>query len=488
MQLISRLVTQRMPWHANFTELNHLMASGNARPKVLEDTINQIFASQTLNAGINPLSCLSLGKEMEVTGMDWEWKMRGATSRPLVVLEDVESGSGNLRGTQESEFRIKLDENWYKATDVIDPGTSGHKYLCRIMEDPTPHGSGWVYKLRLVTQDNIAGVPAKYFKPGQTWGKMFSTAEEGSYQAGSTQYSNVIHLKDSLGKIKKEYEMTDYALEEVLAIAYVDETGKRHNKWINAAEVEFHLQWQKEIERAIFYNRTSNIPGATGRKVDDFAGIQQKLEESGNNYVHSGLRAKLIQEYFMDIYYSRVKLEELTDIVGFTGYYGMFSFHEMMMDFLAKERWQMVASNWDTTGPIQKTTSPYHKNAYSYGYKFTEWKMPMGGTFKLIHNPIYDDREINREIDFVTGYPLESQRITFLDFGKDSKGDSNFRLVSKKDGFKFWYTAGGVSPYGPMKGTIGSTKREGLEMVYSKQLGVHIQDPTRSGELILSRN
>jgi hypothetical protein len=484
MQLISSLVTQKMPWHANFTELNHLMASGNARPQQLEVTAKQIFASQTLNGGMNPLSSLSLGSDLEVTSMNWEWEMRGATERPLIVLEDVETASGPLRGIQNTEFRIKLDENWYKATDVIDPGTSGHKFLCRIMEDPTPHGNGWIYKMRLMNSDPNAGVPAKYFTPGQTWAKLFATAEEGSYQSGSTQYSNKIAMKDGLGKIKKMYEVTDYAAEEYLAIAFRDNKGSEHNRWIRYAEVEFHQQWLKEIERAIFYNRKDpTIKGGTGRPVDSFAGIQQKLEESGNNHVHSRLTPKLLQEYFMDIFYSRVKLENIDNIVGFTGYYGMFSFHEMMNAFVQKEGWTLLNSNFN----IQKATSPYHKNAFRYGYKFTEWLMPMGGTFKLVHNPIYDDRMINREIDPVTGYPLESQRYTFLDF-TEVDGASNFRVVIKKDGFKFWYIPGGISPYGPMKGTQGATAREGYEMHYSKELGVHLQDPTRCGELILCRN
>ena len=64
MQLINKLVTQRMPWHANFTELNHLMTSGNARPQLFESTITQIFSSQTLNGSANPL--IAIGLEMKL--------------------------------------------------------------------------------------------------------------------------------------------------------------------------------------------------------------------------------------------------------------------------------------------------------------------------------------------------------------------------------------------------------------------------------------
>ena len=482
---INQLITKRMPWHAGMTELNHLMRAGNAKPQLLDGPIAQIFSSRNINAGgSNPLSSLTLGNPLEVTSNSWEWEMRGATQKPLVVLEDIDS-TNTHKGYGRTSFRIKLSENWYTATDVIDPGTAGHKYQCRIMSDPIREGNGYVYECRLVGGIETDFVPNKYFTPGTTWSKLYSTAEEGSYQSGSTQYSNTIALMDSLGKIKKKYEVTDYAVEEVLQVGWVDNTGKRHLKWLNAAELEFHLEWQREIERALFYNRKDGfIKGATGRPVNSFSGIQEKVQ-SGYVHVHSGLTAKLLQEYFMGIFYSRMKLEEINNLVGFTGYYGMLNFHELMNGLAKAEGWTMTNNNFS---PIKQVSSPQHKNAFSYGYKFTEWNMPMGGTFKLIHNPLYDDVEINRELDPITGYPLESQRITFLDFTSDSKNNSNVRIVNKVGGYKFWYVAGGVSPYGPMQGTLGSTAREGYEMHYSKELGVHIQDVTKCGELILDRN
>lgn len=482
---ISQLITQRMPWHSGMTELNHLMRTGNARPQVLDGPIAQIFSSRNINqGGANPLASLTLGNPLTVTSNSWEWKMRGAQEKPLVVLEDVDS-TNTHKGYGRTPFRIKLSEPWYKATDVIDPGTSGHKYQCRLMDDGVREGNGFVYEARLVGGSETDYVPDKYFIPGTTWAKMYSTAEEGAYQSGSTQHAGDLALSDSLGKIRKMYEVTDYAAEEVLMVAWVDSTGGQHKKWISAAEIEFHLQWQREIERVLFYNRKDNfIKGGTGRPVDSFSGIQEKLQ-SGHIHVHSGLTAKLIQEYFMEIFYSRMKLEDINDLVGFTGYYGMLNFHEMMNGLAKAEGWVMTNNSFN---PIQPVKSTYHKNAFSYGYKFTEWKMPMGGTFKLIHNPLYDDVQINREIDPITGYPKESQRITFLDFTGDSKGNSNIRIVNKENGYKFWYIAGGISPFGPMQGSMGATAREGYEMHYSKELGIHIQDVTKCGELILDRN
>ena len=88
---INQLITKRMPWHSGLTELNHLMTSGNAKPQLLDGPIDQIFSSRTINqGGANPLASMTLGNPLTVTSNSWEWEMKGATEKPLVVLEDVD--------------------------------------------------------------------------------------------------------------------------------------------------------------------------------------------------------------------------------------------------------------------------------------------------------------------------------------------------------------------------------------------------------------
>ena len=85
--------------------------------------------------------------------------------------------------------------------------------------------------------------------------------------------------------------------------------------------------------------------------------------------------------------------------------------------------------------------SELHTNALEAGFQYVKYKMANGSSLELVHNPLYDDREINFEIDEVTGYPVESQRITFLDFTGESK-KSNIKIMNKKDSFSFTYVEG----------------------------------------------
>ena len=59
--------------------------------------------------------------------------------------------------------------------------------------------------------------------------------------------------------------------------------------------------------------------------------------------------------------------------------------------------------------------------------------MANGAELELIHNPLYDDREINFEIDPITGYPTESMRFTFLDFSDEGNAvPGNIKYMKRK--------------------------------------------------------
>ena len=173
MATLGRLKTKQMPWHANMTELNHLGAALIAKPQVFEGKMNQLFSAQNYYSD-NPLSSIAWtsGAEKVVTTNEWEWKMKGANTKPLVVLENVEPVANTTLGQGRTTFKIKLDENWFVAGDVISPGTAGQKYQCRIMEEPQRHGTGWVYIVRLVTDDFKAFLPVSLVQPGQQWAKL----------------------------------------------------------------------------------------------------------------------------------------------------------------------------------------------------------------------------------------------------------------------------------------------------------------------------
>lgn len=480
----SRLITKEMEWNANMTEQSHLGRALLAKPAKLIQKMDQLFSASNYYSD-NPLQSILMGNKLgeETIGQtEWEWELKGASSRPLVVVENVEPTSNTTPGKYREPFRIKLDEDWYEPGDVIHPGTSNKKYQCRIQNERVPHGTGFIYTVRMATDDPQAFMPVKYLTGGQQWGKLYSQYEEAAEQSGSTMFSMPISLRNRMSKYRKKYKVTDYASTEVLAVAIPDNNGKYHTSWIRYADVEYWSQWYRELERGSWYSRSADtIIGANGRPVRMGPGIQEQLEDS-HIHRYTELTTKLIEEYLMDIFYSRVAPGKGRRIRAYTGEYGMLNFHR------AVEQWQQK-SGFVRNAEIytNKVQSNIHTNALEAGYQFVRYNMSNGASLELVHNPLYDDRSINFELDPVTGYPIESQRITFLDFSGDS-GKSNIKLMNKKDGFAFTYVEGMYGPYGPKNGGSSAHSGSYYEMHVEKSQGLHIDDITKCGELILSRN
>lgn len=483
----SKLVTKEMQWNANMTELNHLGAALIARPQKLSGVVDQLFTSKNYFSD-NPLSAALIGgkfTEETIGTTEWEWDLKGANTRPLISIENL-NGGDTTPGKYRRAFKLKLDENWYMHGDILHPGTSNKKYQVRVQNDPIPHGDGWVYNVVMATGVDADFLPVKYLYNGQQWGKLFSKYEEAAEQSGSTQFSMPIALKNKMSLYRKEYKITNLASTEVLAVAIpvIREGGKTEmvTSWMKYAEIEYWQQWYREIERGHWYSRSSDrVIGGNGRPIISGPGLQEQLEDS-HIHRYSHLTAKLIEEYLMDIFYSRVKPGKGRQIKGYTGEYGMLQFHRAIQDWQNRSGFIKNVEVY-----TNKISSEYNTNALEAGYQYVKYNMANGASLELIHNPLYDDRSINFEIDPVTGFPVESQRITFLDFNAEGN-QSNLKIMKKKDGYAFGYVQGLYGPYGPLSGGYAAHSGSYYEMHVEQMMGLHINDITRCGELILTRD
>ena len=136
----SKLITMEQQWNANMTEQNHLGANLLARPHRLATAMDQLFTAKNYYSD-NPLSSQLMGTsvgEETIGTTEWEWELKGANTRPLIVIENVEPASNTTPGKFGRKFKIKLDENWYLPGDYIHPGTSNKKFQLRIQSDSIP--------------------------------------------------------------------------------------------------------------------------------------------------------------------------------------------------------------------------------------------------------------------------------------------------------------------------------------------------------------
>ena len=92
--------------------------------------MDRLFSAQHYYSS-NPLSSVLLGVphgERTIGTFDWEWELKGADRRPLVVTEVAAEMVGNTTpGKFKEPFSLILDENWWLPGDVIYPGTADKK-------------------------------------------------------------------------------------------------------------------------------------------------------------------------------------------------------------------------------------------------------------------------------------------------------------------------------------------------------------------------
>lgn len=120
----------------------------------------------------------------------------------------------------------------------------------------------------------------------------------------------------------------------------------------------------------------------------------------------------------------------------------------------------------------------------SFGAQFTHYQGPEGIEVTLMKNPMYDSRKYCKRMHpQYPEFPIDSLRMTFLDFGS-SGGENNVMMLKVKDTFRWGYHAGTHTPMGPVKGGAVSALIAGYDMFTEGTGGIWVKDVTRCGELI----
>lgn len=120
--------------------------------------------------------------------------------------------------------------------------------------------------------------------------------------------------------------------------------------------------------------------------------------------------------------------------------------------------------------------------------QFTTYKMLNGVELTLKHFPLYDNIVYNRKLHPTSGKPLESYRMTFIDFS-NRDGEANVcKVVRKGREMVMWHTGGSIAPgtgFSKSINTLRSNAKDGYQVHFLSEQGVMVKDPTACGELIL---
>lgn len=492
-QTISKLQVRQTKFDSTrMTDLNHWSKNLALKPEVFTDPTRVMFASKTnaLNlSGQNFLEGMfGIGKTKYIDDLNWTWKMKAAGYRPMTILEN--RTPGERPGAGRMPIKVLVDVDLYAIGESLGPGSSDKSQVVTVVSKKREGSRGYEYTLKTYTDGINHFINPKYLKRGVQWTRMYTmrgeAAESGSHTEGFTD----IEFKNRLVKLRKQYKVTDYAGQAVLDIAFSDNNGKVYRSWMDMQEAQYHMAMNKECALHFLYSRLSDTPlidPDSGYPINPGAGLEQQISFGGNVERYTTLSAELIEAFFGKIAYSRISPGDLGEVVGMTGYYGMQNFHK------ALDKWSggKAIVRESSTHDNRKDPSGVHNNSLKAGYQYTCFDLPNGGSFKLIYNPFNDDKEIHRDINPLTGLPLQSGRITILDVtggnGQSINAKDNICIVRKNKVYGSTIVEGRVGPGGIISKNP-THSGDFYRVDISDSVGCQVADPTGTGELIETVN
>ena len=493
MKIPYKMITRQTKFNAtHHTEMNHLGALYMLEPAKVQSIVDQLFATQTMFNSHSIASSIFLqgGEPMMIDRNEWTWEKTGETGRPFVLLADLPAEAGKGRQTFEGE----IDEKSLVFGDILTFGDFDHKWQIIVQSDARKTGAGAKYTFKLNTDNPALSIPTKFLKKGTKVRKLYSQFGEGSELSGSMQMmEESFELYNRASRLRKHYTVTGDVVNSVLEIKVGIPDGKggvtkQITSWVRWKEANFMRQFMKEKAFNDLYSRSNTtIKDSTGRPTLAGAGVFEQLEAGGHRHVHSGLTTNLLKEFINDIHFSRVEPGTRMNLQAFSGREGIDSLHTAIENGLLQGQLIQVTGN-QNFNTAQPTESKYHDNSYAVGHQFTKLRLKNGVDFTINYEPLYDDPNLNFELDPVTQRPLSSSRITFLDFTGNEGTSSNVRRVRVKGGYGLSYVCGMVTPTGRRQGGEAAHAGDYYEMHVHEQCGAHIDDPTKCGDLILSRS
>ena len=463
----------------NFIDSDYLAASlDTGRPHVFDNLFVKIYAAQNKFKDKLLLgSTRGAGNKIMIPNEIYRWFLQGADYKSLRQVENLEA-SNTAPGIGGSTFRLKLDEDWVGAPEVLFG--EDNEYPLRIKNGPIPDGDGFIYEVYIEDDDTSRSFPTELLEVGREFCKVWtSTPSEMNDEGGGSQFPSSYMLESQVGFFEQHLKITDKALRDQgrIGIHWKDKNGKQVGKFIPVAEMAMYDDLEMSKEIALTYGKRSTKPGPRGYWIKTGPGIRQQLKDGWVQYFNSDITEDELEAYLMDIFFSRTDRSERA-VTFWTGTQGSIMFHKMLA--AEAKGFLTVDSNYIT----QIGSAPRH---LSFGAQFTHYQGPEGISVDLMYNPLYDDlRFCKKTHPDETNRPIDSWRMTAVDYSapRGTSWGSNLNYLEVMDSYAHGYITGTVGPNGPIAGGATTELVGAYKRFVKGSAGVMMVDATRGGELI----
>jgi len=452
--------------------------------------------SLTLSKDRNPFyEFLSGTGVMDIDENFVRWRIYSKPDRRAISMGNPNQEE-DCYGVGGYSFKISLDVDWYKPSDLLAPQRN-KTCIVKVESECQPIGGAYVYEVTLLARPEDNQVfPLEYFKEGDYWIKLGNVASDmGSNEWSSIQFGwdwSYVEFEVPMHTMQYEFQVEAEAHEQYgnIEIARCHEDGEvmpGSGKLTNFLEVEAMSQIEREKELYLIYGRSTNhlVDDESGHRMTTAPGLMQYLEEGNTIPYHpssNGLDA--IFARFDELWIDRVAIGQ-RKIMLYTGTGG----HKLFSQWV-REKFETAPVNIPYDFILGSASSPDPgKKAYQYNPpQFTSYKLDFGEVTVALW-PLLDDTRLNGVMMPGTNYPVSSYEFIAFDIGF---GEPNVQMLRRKSKEftlvqpGMWSPFGAVGANNPVYKFAGDTSFWGYTWMYRCSFGLVVMDPQRMLRLIPS--
>lgn len=461
-----------------FVDSDYLAAAfDTSKPHMFENLFTKIYAAMNMFGNKPLLSMISKNKLM-IDDEIYRWPLQGSEEKSLRSVEVVETSTApGINGTS---FKIKLDEDWVSAPEVLMG--EDNDYAIRIVNGPIPDGTGFIYECILEEDNPVRYFPVELLAVGKEFCKAWTSVQsEMNDEFGGQYYASSYLLESQVGFFGQEFTITDKALRQEgrIGIPLIDGKGNKVERFLPMAEMKMFDTFEMSKEIQLTYGKRSTKQGKNGYWRKTGPGLREQLKDGNVEYYSGDLTEARLRDFLLDIFFARNDRSN-RKVRVMTGTMGSMMFHRLLAN---------AASGFLTTDShfIKSAGTGVTSNDLQFGAQFTRYVGPEGIEVEVYYNPQYDNFQYCKKADPIeTNRPVDSWRMTFLDFAAPSSTSfgSNINYLEVKDSYNHGYITGTVGPNGPIQGGATSRLVGAYQRWVQGSAGVQIVDVSRTGELI----
>jgi len=405
-------------------------------------------------------------KEEMIGDSTFRWAIQGRLNRPS-TFTGVVSGTG----VGLTQFSIELEENYLNPGDVLKIAENKNAI---VVGEPTVSANGYTYLFNWESTNPLLALVAADYAAGRTAGTLGNRFAEGSDRG----YENHVFpdwYENYMSISRKAISITGSALTDV---TWIENKGQRLWYYTAHAQTMQEFLYQRELKdwygtSTVDANGNISAKDAQGKAIRSGDGLLKQIDSANIDTYNGTLTEERIVEFFTQL--SLNTGQQSSHWLVYTGRAGQQAFHKAMKDLV----YNNGNAIWNMTYGVEM----------KLGNNFTTYNA-MGHSMTLVHNPIFDDKHLHgNDLDPVTGYPKESFRMVFMNFGS-TNGVSNIeRKVKGAGGINrsliIKYIPGMVDPFTQQE-MKASNSKDAFTCEMLSESCIVVRNPLSCGQLIFA--